>query len=360
LVAVRTVTRPEQRRRRAAQLVAGGSYDVDLHPRGSDELAELTRSFDAMVRGLKEREEMKLLVSLSSTLDLPQVLHKLLDALHTLVPFEKASVLLMRTNGWEVALSRGYLDPDEPRVLCPVPGKDSLAARALREGKPALSAQSNTIVVPLPSREDETAALVCLERRHAFEPRTAQLAAAFLKPAAVALDNARLFSEVKRLATIDGLTGVANRRHFLELGHRLFETARRYGQPLSALMIDVDRFKMVNDQYGHATGDQVLRTVAERCRQCLRSPDLLGRYGGEEFAVLLPMTQQGPAQNTLAERIRRIVSLEPIPTDTGPVTVTLSIGVATVSPGIGSLEELLSKADAGLYEAKSGGRNRVA
>src|SRR5204863_6579075 len=113
------------------------------------------------------------------------------------------------------------------------------------------------------------------------------------------------FSEVKRLATIDGLTGIANRRHFLELGQRMFETARRYGQPLSALMLDVDRFKQVNDQHGHAVGDQVLRAIAERCGQCLRSPDLLGRYGGEEFALLLPMTQLTPAQSMLAERIRR-------------------------------------------------------
>jgi diguanylate cyclase (GGDEF)-like protein len=176
----------------------------------------------------------------------------------------------------------------------------------------------------------------------------------------VAVDNARLFSEVKRLATTDGLTGISNRRHFLLLGQRLFETARRYGQPLSALMLDVDRFKQVNDRHGHSVGDQVLRGVADRIGGCLRASDLLARYGGEEFALLLPMTQILSAQGMLADRIRRAVAQEAIRTDAGPIGVTVSIGVSTLTPQTMSLEQLLMQADARMYEAKDAGRDRVA
>jgi len=91
------------------------------------------------------------------------------------------------------------------------------------------------------------------------------------------VENARLFDEVQRLATLDGLTNTYNRRHFMELAHLAFETARRFGQPLTALMLDVDHFKAINDEYGHHVGDQVLRTLADRCRAALRTIDVLGR-----------------------------------------------------------------------------------
>jgi diguanylate cyclase (GGDEF)-like protein len=125
-------------------------------------------------------------------------------------------------------------------------------------------------------------------------------------------------------------------------------------------MMDVDRFKQVNDRHGHVIGDKVLQAVAERTRACLRAADLLGRYGGEEFALLLPMTQAFAAQSMLAERIRRAVSQHGIETEAGPVSVTVSIGVASLGPQVSSLEQLLMQADARMYEAKDAGRNQVA
>jgi diguanylate cyclase (GGDEF)-like protein len=356
LVAVRVVTRPVQTLHAAARAVAEGMLDVTVPAKGKDELAQLSRTFNAMTAGLRERDELKLVLALSQTLDLQEVLHRLLDSLTRVVSFDRAVVLVARSEGFEIALSRGYVDGEDlhrPRL-------DADSERALRDREPALSASGRTLVLPLLSREQQAAGLLCLERSAPYDQRAARTAFSFIQPAAVAVDNARLFSEVKRLATTDGLTGISNRRHFLLLGQRVFETARRYGQPLSALVLDVDRFKQVNDRYGHAVGDEVLRGVAERITACLRAADLLARYGGEEFALLLPMTQMLSAQGLLADRIRRAVSEDPIVTAVGSVSVTVSIGVSTLTPKTATLEQLLMEADARMYEAKGAGRNRVA
>ena len=141
------------------------------------------------------------------------------------------------------------------------------AEAAIAGRGPVLTRSGGMVLLPLLSREEQGAGVVCLERTAPYDERSARVAFDFIQPAVVAVDNARLFSEVKRLATTDALTGISNRRHFLQVGETLFETARRYGQPLSALMLDVDRFKQVNDQHGHAVGDEVLRAAA-RGREC--------------------------------------------------------------------------------------------
>jgi diguanylate cyclase (GGDEF)-like protein len=177
--------------------------------------------------------------------------------------------------------------------------------------------------------------------------------------AAIALENARLFGEVQRMAITDGLTGIYNRRHFFELAERELNRARRLNQPLAAIMLDVDRFKRVNDTYGHAVGDQVLRFVAERCTESVRSIDILGRYGGEEFAIILLATDLSGGHR-VAERLRRSVADTSVPTEKGDLTVTISLGVASISPDDDDVASLLNRADAAMYAAKQAGRNRVA
>src|SRR5438105_2838126 len=216
-------------------------------------------------------------------------------------------------------------------------------------------------VAPVVSRA-EVVGLVALESNQtgAYDDEKARLAMRFTQPAVIAVENARLFDEVQRLATLDGLTGTHNRRHFMELAQLQFESARRFAQPLTAIMIDVDRFKQVNDTLGHAVGDEVLRAVAERVRNTLRAVDILGRTGGEEFAVLLPGTVREAAFSVLAERIRRAVGDGAVYTESGPVHVTISLDVASAGPDCPDLAALLRAADGALYEAKQGGRNRVA
>lgn len=170
-------------------------------------------------------------------------------------------------------------------------------------------------------------------------------------------ENVRLTTALVELATVDPLTGLHNRRSFFELAEREWTRAARGGAPLTAVMIDVDYFKHINDRCGHAAGDEVLTVVARRCQQELRSVDVLGRYGGDELVALLPDSAMVDAV-AVAERVRAAVANEPVGTDLGPIEVRVSVGVATAATGATSLRSLLSQADAALYAAKANGRNQ--
>jgi len=171
-------------------------------------------------------------------------------------------------------------------------------------------------------------------------------------------ERKRLERALKNIASTDSLTGACNRLHFMERAEREFARYRRYRGSLSLLMLDLDHFKHVNDTHGHHAGDGVLRQMVQRCRQLFRETDLLGRLGGEEFAVLLPETALAQAQIT-AERLCREMAEQPIVLEGQSVAVTVSIGVAQAQADDRSLEELLRRADQALYDAKHGGRNRV-
>jgi diguanylate cyclase (GGDEF)-like protein len=164
--------------------------------------------------------------------------------------------------------------------------------------------------------------------------------------------------EVRRLATIDFLTGLYNRRHFFEMAAREFQRARRYGQSLCAMMLDLDHFKSVNDTYGHAVGDEVLKEIAECCRRELRGVDVVGRYGGEEFAIMLPEIDLSTAFQ-VAERLRRSVAGKTVDARRSLLVITVSIGVSAVEDEDLSVEDVIGRADEALYSAKRGGRNRV-
>lgn len=166
----------------------------------------------------------------------------------------------------------------------------------------------------------------------------------------------------ERLAVTDPLTQVFNRRHFFAVGERGFARVKGAGQALSVLLLDIDNFKSVNDQHGHAVGDQVLKAVAQTCRDGLRGKELLARFGGEEFVVLLPETALVTAAE-VAERLRRSVEMLAVAGEGDAVIrPTVSIGVATASAAadsLGSLDQLLAVADQAMYLAKRSGRNRV-
>ena len=165
---------------------------------------------------------------------------------------------------------------------------------------------------------------------------------------------------LRRLASVDSLTGAYSRRYFFQLGRQELEKWRRYHLPLTAMMVDLDGFKQLNDTFGHPEGDRLLREVARTARKTLRRTDILGRYGGDEFAVLLPNSGLDAALES-AERLRQQVDALRLPLSGSDARahITLSIGVAEARPGDEDVSHVLKRADEALYEAKSSGRNRV-
>lgn len=161
----------------------------------------------------------------------------------------------------------------------------------------------------------------------------------------------------ERLTSLDELTASYNRRYFLDAAERALAESVRYGLPLSLAMLDIDHFKEINDSQGHAAGDEVLRELARLCRQQLRQADIFSRLGGDEFAVLLPGTDHAAAL-IVAERLRHTLAEGNFPAAAGK-QVTVSLGIATRTADVTTLEPLLALADKALYTAKHAGRNCV-
>jgi len=161
-------------------------------------------------------------------------------------------------------------------------------------------------------------------------------------------------ARLRHMSETDSLTGLFNRRKLLSTLSERFHEYQRYGHPLAILMFDIDHFKQINDRFGHMIGDEVLRHISQVFTGSLRKVDLLARFGGEEFAVLLPHTDLEQAR-MVAERLRQLV----VQTPCDDLEVTISVGVSVVTAGDSGPQEVLKRADDALYEAKRSGKNRV-
>jgi diguanylate cyclase (GGDEF)-like protein len=171
-------------------------------------------------------------------------------------------------------------------------------------------------------------------------------------------DVVQYAEEMERLAITDGMTGIYNRRHFLALADHEWAKACRYNRPLALLLVDIDHFKSINDNYGHQIGDDVIIHLARFVSSCKREVDVLARLGGEEFVLLLPDANLQQAK-IFAERLRNEVATHPVALSGRAISVTISVGVAARSSKATSVSRLISLADEALYESKRGGRNRV-
>ena len=170
--------------------------------------------------------------------------------------------------------------------------------------------------------------------------------------------EARYHEEIYQLATHDALTELYNRRHFIEMADKEIARSIRHARPLSLCIIDVDLFKPINDRYGHISGDEVLRQIAQLLRRHARTDDLAARIGGEEFALMLPECD-AEAARAFAERLREAVAAAVFSPGGEPQRITISIGIAELAPGRDVRPALMAAADTALYRAKSEGRNRV-
>ena len=178
------------------------------------------------------------------------------------------------------------------------------------------------------------------------------------RQAATAIENTFLYEEAARLSITDGLTGVWNRRQFDLRAAGEVQRAVRFSESFGVVMVDLDRFKAINDTHGHQTGDAVLVELARRLTEATRDVDLVARFGGEEFVLMLPNTTNAGAL-IVAEKVRERIGAEPFVVDDLAIDVTVSVGVASYPEHGSTVKELVAAADAALYRAKAGGRDRV-
>jgi diguanylate cyclase (GGDEF)-like protein len=320
----------------AARAIASGRLQERVPVRGRDELALLARTFNEMAGQLEGRvdelgEERRRLReatlrfgdALSATHDVDQLLPVIVE---TVVESTGA------TGGLLLGRKGELVQAGDPH------------------------AHSERFELPLKTETENFGTLVV--SGPGFSGQDVETATLLVGQAVVALENARLHAIVERQALVDGLTGLANRRQAEDALESELSRAQRFGGPLAFVLADLDDFKRVNDRFGHPTGDIVLREFADVLRDSVRDIDVAARWGGEEFALLLPGTDAAGAAH-VAERVRRTFAETTIlSTEGAPIRITASFGVAAY-PLAASEEALVAAADGALYEAKRGGKDMV-
>ena len=312
--------------------------------------------------------------AITETLETDETVARILEQLNQVIPYDTASVQILNGNEMEIIGGSGFADLKAViGIRFPVPGNNPNTI-VMETGKSYLLPEIGDVYpefkkpphnhirswlgVPLIFQE-RVIGLLAIDSAtpNQFTQENITLAVAFADQVAVALENSRIYEKAQNQAITDALTGVYNRRGLFQVGEFELLRARRIKRPCCVLMLDIDHFKRVNDRYGHATGDQTLRGLTERCRTILRGVDMIGRYGGEEFVILLPETNIKSAR-LVAERLRQLITKEPFATDAGPLRITISIGVAEAAK-LDTLGTLIERADEALYDAKRAGRNCV-
>lgn len=339
------------------------------------DVTTLKRSEEDQRRRLIEINTLRLVIAdVNASLDLNETVSSILAHTRRVIPHHKGTVQLVEPGRLRIIGSVGFTDPQAPLalvipfpenrspsttavlsrvpVICNNVPRDFPEFRHLEGEPPVLSWLGIPLIVG-----GEVIGLLALDSLEEgfYDEHHLEMAEILAGHLALAVDKARLFENVRTMALTDLLTGAGNRHALQMQGPFFFEKARREGKPLVALMADLDQFKGVNDTWGHDVGDRVLNHAAGIIRSCLRSYDLLFRYGGEEFLVLLPDTGMNDAQ-AIAERIR--AAMPSAPADLPATTVSIGVGalVPKVSQG---LSDLIKVADRALYRAKTAGRNRV-
>lgn len=357
-------------------LPASGLVATCAHLLGTRlELVEARRR----LRIAEERTETLLsaTLALGRTLELQDVFTAILGELRQVVPYDSASVQQLEGTRLRIIGGHGFPNLEEILGLSfdltkdDNPNRGVIATRRsliLEDASERYPAFRERVHIPAGIRGwmgvpllfgDRVLGMLSVDSRQPgfYTDDHVRVTEAFAAQAAVAIENARLFEEMRHLARHDELTGLPNRRQLEEVAAERIATAVATGRPLSLLTVDLDRFKVINDTYGHPVGDEVLREVARRATELVRPDDLLARLGGEEFVVLLPDTPT-VAATAVGERLRAS-SRRAIPTSAGPVKVTMSIGVVTLAAGEETLGALMRRADHALYAAKSRGRDCV-
>jgi diguanylate cyclase (GGDEF)-like protein len=307
----------------------------------------------------------------TAVLDLDELLTVVCHLLLEWFRVDHVAVLMVEGETLRMRAHEGRLTPNIAMGAMLSPGA-GLAARALSSGRSIIennvsevegyisgfAETQSEICVPLIFFGEKMGVLALdAARKNAFDAEDRQPLESVADICAAAIQNANNFYRVKQLAYVDGLTGIHNRRFFeMRIGEEL-ERAGRFQGRMSAIMVDIDHFKKLNDEFGHLLGDETLRSVASILKQQLRKMDMVCRYGGDEFAILVPETT-GENAMRVAEKLRRHIETHPFPGVPRPVTI--SCGVADYPTHGMTRDEVVAAADNALYTAKQAGRNRVA
>ena len=378
----------------AARRLARGDFAHPVPVTGRDEFAQLGREFNSMSSQLqtkieeneRKREELEATIrrvgdALATGLDRDGVIalavRQAVDACNAeagrALPLERGAFHENRSGRDDATLNEAIVAAEkqafEPRAEvgpelldqidpeAPPPRPRRASAARVRDAH-ALAVPMRALVVP--SKPEYLGVLSIARRGRPFSREEEELLEYLAGQAIVSIENASLHAAVERQAVTDELTGLANARAFRSILDREIERSRRFQTPLGLVMADLDDFKQVNDRHGHPQGDEVLASVAAVLRDLSRDIDAPARYGGEELAVVLPQTDAEGAA-LLAERMREAVERLRVPrvTGRGSLRVTASFGVASMPESASDREKLVAAADAALYRAKRGGKNRV-
>jgi len=359
-----------------ARSIAAGHFDQQVPTPGNDEFAQFGRAFNDMSAELERRideleDEKRRVqdavgwfgVALASTHDVTALLDVVLRSAmqvararggRLLVTDEVSGVLVEQLRAGETETAALLLDA-ETRA------PEGVEGRALQELTPVIGDDPvESLAAPLVTEASVLGLLTLVTPDNgSFDEQAARAVGALAGQGAVAIENARLHRLIQKQARTDGLTSLANHREFQEqLAHEV-ERAQRFGVPVGLVLLDLDDFKAVNDSYGHLAGDNVLKAVSGALRGAIRDIDQASRYGGEEFAVILPHTTVEGATR-LAERLRQAIAERVANAPDGrQIRITASFGVAGLPAHAATQVELIAIADAALYRAKQSGKNRV-
>ncbi len=307
---------------------------------------------------------------LVTSLDMMAIVGMVAEAVERLAPDADLYIFIRAAGGYALAYDQAPVE--EAREIYSLEGTLMEMAVSDHEHKyfsnllgysvpvlPVEASVASALMLPL-QYEDEVLGVLVLTSGEVdmFRPRQVDSLRVIADQAAISLKNALFHADIKARALTDGLTGLCNHKHFMSILAREHQLYRDGMSPLALLLIDVDHFKRVNDSHGHQAGDEVLRGVAEVLRSTVREGDLPARYGGEEFVVLMAGADQAEALR-VAERIRETMAASSFPARSGPIGVTISIGLASCTMEMKDPSELVERADQALYQAKAKGRNQT-
>jgi diguanylate cyclase (GGDEF)-like protein len=313
---------------------------------------------------------------LNSTLNLEEVLDKLLKSLKELVPYDSAAFFMEENNHLNVVVANGFKNIEDIYKISINKNDDELFKEIFEthttmlvsnvKEDPRFKYYDNLTTIeswmgiPIIFK-NKIVGILTLDstEKNIYTKYHCDISLSFAYHAGMAIENAKLYGKTKQLASIDPLTNLYNRRSFFELANISYDKCKSLLHPISAIMIDIDDFKKINDNLGHHTGDLVLRRLSKVCLENLSNPHILGRFGGEEFIVLLPDTSLEEAE-IIGERLRSAIENNPIiirKSDSIPITA--SLGVACITPTTQDLDYLFIQADKAMYQAKAMGKNKV-